>query len=176
MGFLRPQLRSDERWRTHARGAAGRANRNMLLFLEFTDLNFPDALKKTFKTLFFSQFSAIFSHFRPISGPFSAIFCPFIRFYGFRPIFGLFWHVCMAVGADRTRRAVPTVPAVPSIWLFLCALTSPSHLAAKAILDPENPEKLGEIVKKRLNRAEKHDFGLILVILGVILRIFSEFS
>ena len=45
-GLLRPQLRSYERWRAHSRGAAGRANRNILLFLGFTDRNFPD--KPTF--------------------------------------------------------------------------------------------------------------------------------
>ena len=43
--LLRPQLRSDERGRAHSWGAAGRANRNIRLFLGCTDRNFPDAPK-----------------------------------------------------------------------------------------------------------------------------------
>ena len=31
--LLRPQLRSGKRWRAHARGAAGRANRNRRLYV-----------------------------------------------------------------------------------------------------------------------------------------------
>ena len=66
--FPRPQLRSDELWLAHSRGAAGWATRKSRLFRGITDRNFPDEPKfRIARGLTANQLSSALSKSSPLT-------------------------------------------------------------------------------------------------------------